>query len=281
MKNETTLVIMAAGMGSRFGGLKQITPFGPNGESIIDFSVYDAVKAGFSKVVVIIKKAIEKDFREVTGKRLEKAADVHYVFQEQDMIPAGFTVPEGRKKPWGTAHAVYCARNEVTTPFAVINADDYYGQKSFKVLNDFLSEEGKMCMVGFTLGNTITDYGTVSRGVCEAENGYLKGVTEVLAIDKNSNIPMNSIVSMNMWGFNTDLFDVLENKFGKFLKTMKDPEKSEFFIPTVVDELIKEENKKVKILTTDDKWYGITYKEDAPYVKKAIDKMIAEGKYNF
>lgn len=277
---DTTLVVMAAGMGSRFGGLKQIEPLGPNGEIILDFSVYDAVQAGFSKTVFIIKKEIEKEFREAVGKRIEKLTDVDYAFQSLDSLPSGYSVPEGRVKPWGTGHAVLSARSVCHTPFAVINADDFYGKKSYKVLNDYLSAEGKDCMVGFKLGNTLSDNGTVSRGICEAEDGYLKTVVEHTALDKNSGLPEDTIVSMNMWGFGTDIFDILRTDFEEFLKTNDNPLKGEFFLPFVVDRQIRENGKRVKLLTTDEKWYGVTYKEDAATVRTAVREMIDGGLYN-
>lgn len=279
MENKTTLVVMAAGMGSRFGGLKQITPLGPKGEVIVDFSAYDAVEAGFSKVVFIIKKAIEKDFREVAGKRIEKMTDVEYVFQELDKLPSGFSVPEGREKPWGTGHAILCARDAITTPFAVVNADDYYGKMAYKVIHDYLVKTNEMCMVGFKLGNTLTENGTVTRGVCETKDGFLTSVVENFNLDKNSGVPLDATVSMNMWGFNTGIFDVLEDKFKVFLGDLKNPLKDEFLLPTIVDDMIKNQGAKVKVLTTDDRWYGVTYKEDAEPVKNAICGLVEKGLY--
>ena len=278
--NETTLVVMAAGMGSRFGSLKQLEPVGPNGEIILDFSIYDAVKAGFSKVVFIIKKEMEEDFRYVIGKRIEKIIDVDYAFQTLDKIPKGCSIPDNRSKPWGTGHAVICAKSAVTTPFMVINADDYYGSHSYKIVGDYLSQNKGMCMTGFRLKNTLTENGTVSRGLCEIEKGYLKSVVEHTSIDKNSGIPLDSMVSMNMWGFDIDIFNVLEQEFTLFLKNLKNPLKDEFYLPSVVDNMIKTQSVKVKVLETLDKWYGVTYKEDLPTVKNAINKMIREGLYH-
>ncbi|WP_346846729.1 sugar phosphate nucleotidyltransferase [Clostridium sp. UBA871] len=278
--NKTTLVVMAAGMGSRFGSLKQLEPVGPNGEIILGFSIYDAVKAGFSKVVFIIKKEMEKDFRHVIGKRIEKIIDVDYAFQTLDKIPQGCFVPDNRFKPWGTGHAVMCAKSAVTTPFMVINADDYYGSHSYKIVGDYLSQNKGMCMAGFRLKNTLTENGTVSRGLCEIEKGYLKSVVEHTSIDKNSGIPLDSMVSMNMWGFDTDIFHVLEEDFTLFLKNLKNPLKDEFYLPSVVDNMIKTQSAKVKVLETLDKWYGVTYKEDLPTVKNAINQMIREGLYH-
>lgn len=277
---DTTLVIMAAGMGSRFGGLKQIAPLGPNGEIILDFSLYDAKEAGFNKAVFIIKKAIEKEFREVIGKRIEKMIDVSYVFQETDKIPEEFSSLKDREKPWGTGHAILCAKDEITTPFAVINADDYYGKEAFKLMHDSLVKNDNICMVGYKLYNTLTENGTVSRGVCEIEEGYLKSVTEHLALDKNSGFPEDTIVSMNMWGFTPKIFETLEADFNAFLKNLSNPLKEEFLLPVVVDNLIKNKGEKVSVIPTSEKWYGVTYKEDAAPVSEALKNMVDEGLYN-
>lgn len=276
---NTELLIMAAGMGSRFGGLKQIQPIGPNGEMILDFSIYDAVKAGFNKAVFIIKKEIEKEFREVCGKRIEKMIDVDYAFQELNKLPEGYSVPEDRQKPWGTAHAVLCARDIVKSPFAVINADDFYGQTSYQLIHDELVKNENMCMVGYKLGNTITENGTVSRGVCEVENGFLKSVTEHTALDKNSGIPLDKIVSMNMWGLAPDIFPYMEKEFKLFLDERINEPKSECYLPSVVSKRIVEENKPVKVLETAEKWYGVTYREDMDSVRAAMEKYINEGLY--
>lgn len=284
MQNKApVLTVMAAGMGSRFGGLKQIAPIGPNGEILLDFSVYDALEAGFGKVVFIIKKAIEEPFREAVGKRIEKIADVDYVFQETDkMIPEKFaSLVETREKPWGTAHAILCAKDALSnSSFAVINADDYYGKDGYKKIAQHLINEDNMCMCGFKLYNTLTENGTVSRGICEIENGFLKSVTEHTALDKNSGFAPDTIVSMNMWGLRPEIFSRLENDFEKFLSEITDGKKAEFFLPAVVDRMIHNENAKVSVLSTDDKWYGMTYKEDLPEVRAALKKMIEEGKYN-
>lgn len=277
---NTDLVVMAAGMGSRYGGLKQIAPIGPNGEIIIDFSVHDAVKAGFTKAVFIIKKEIEKDFREVVGKRIEKMIDVDYAFQELDKLPEGYTVPADREKPWGTAHAVLCARDVVKNPFAVINADDFYGQSAYQIIHDQLVKNEGMCMVGYKLGNTITENGTVARGVCEVENGILKSVTEHTSIDKNSGIPLDKVVSMNMWGLDPDIFPYMEKEFRLFLDEKINVPKSECFLPSVISKRIIEEGKQVKVLETTEKWYGVTYKDDTPIVRAAMEKFISEGMYN-
>ena len=281
MADNSTLVVMAAGMGSRYGGVKQIAPMGPNGEIIIDFSVHDAVKSGFSKAVFIIKKEIEKDFREVCGKRIEKLIDTEYVFQGYDSLPDWFNVPAERTKPYGTVHAVLCAKNAVKTPFVVINADDYYGPNTLGIVNKYLSENKAMCMAGFKLGNTITENGTVSRGVCEVENGYLKNIVECKEIDKKSGISLDSTVSMNVWGFNPDIFDTLENCFNEFLRNIKDPMKGEYILTDIIDKMIKENNAKVKVLETPDKWYGVTYKEDTPAVQKALSSLIEQGLYKW
>lgn len=277
---DTTLLVMAAGMGSRFGGLKQIAPIGPNGEVILDFSVYDAKKAGFSKTVFVIKKAIEKDFRECVGKRIEKMMDVDYVFQEINNIPSDFSMYSTRQKPWGTGHAVLSARGKITTPFAVINADDYYGQDSFALIHKHLTSSDNMCMVGYELANTLSENGTVSRGVCEIENGCLKSVTEHTALDKNSELADDTIVSMNMWGLSPEIFNTLEHDFKIFLKNLSNPEKDEFCLPTVIDTLIKEKGAKVSVIPTGEKWYGVTYKEDSESVREALKKMIEKGIYN-
>lgn len=281
MADNSTLVVMAAGMGSRYGGVKQIAPMGPNGEIIIDFSVHDAVKSGFSKAVFIIKKEIEKDFREVCGKRIEKLIDTEYVFQGYDSLPDWFNVPAERTKPYGTVHAVLCAKNAVKTPFVVINADDYYGPNTLGIVNKYLSENKAMCMAGFKLGNTITENGTVSRGVCEVENGYLKNIVECKEIDKKSGISLDSTVSMNVWGFNPDIFDTLENCFNEFLRNIKDPMKGEYILTDIIEKMIKENNAKVKVLETPDKWYGVTYKEDTPAVQKALSSLIEQGLYKW
>ena len=273
-----SLVVMAAGMGSRFGGLKQLAPMGPNGEIIIDFSIYDAVKAGFGKTVFVIKKAIEKDFRECVGKRIEKMCDVDYVFQEVDALPAGYSF-EGREKPWGTGHAVLLAGEKVSTPFAVINADDFYGRGAFEAIGKHLASGGGTSMVGYKLGNTLTENGTVSRGVCDVEGGLLKGVTEHTALDKNSPIPMDRYVSMNMWGFKPSIFAEIESQFKAFLDNVTDTKKQEFYIPYVVDTMIKKHGEKVEVLPTDERWYGVTYKEDTDSVRAAIKKMIDSGMY--
>lgn len=290
MKNDLTLVVMAAGMGSRFGGLKQIAPIGRNGEILLEYSVYDAVKAGFNKVVFVIKHAIEKDFRAVTEKRIEKMFKTEYVFQETDSLPEGFTCPADREKPWGTAQAVLCCKDVVNGPFAVINADDYYGKTAFAKMADFLKNNtDDYCMVGFRLVNTLTDNGYVSRGVCETENGILKSVTERTKIvdckyteDDGKTwtaLAPDTVVSMNLWGFTPDLFGHIERGFKKFLEEKINVPKAEYYLPSVVTELIESGEKRVKMLIAEDKWYGVTYKEDKETVSAALNKMADEGLY--
>ncbi len=288
---NTTLVVMAAGMGSRFGGLKQLEPMGANGEALLDYSVYDAQKAGFNKVVFVIKHAIEKDFREMVGKRIEKKIDVDYAFQELDKLPVGFSVPDDREKPWGTGHAVLCCKDFVNQPFAAINADDFYGPSAYRQINNCLAKQNcNYCMVGFRLKNTLTDNGTVARGICETdESSHLTNITEITNIkdcsykDENGKkiiLPPDTVVSMNMWGFTTDLFDYLEEGFNKFLNEKINVPKSEYFLPFQIDELIKKGKKQVDMLVAEDKWYGMTYKEDKPVVKAALAEMTKKGLYD-
>lgn len=290
MNKNITLVVMAAGMGSRFGGLKQIEPIGKNGEILLDYSVYDAVKAGFNKVVFVIKHAIEEDFKAVIGKRIEKMVKTEYVFQETDALPEGFVCPSDRVKPWGTAHAVLCCKDVVKEPFAVINADDYYGKSAFIKTAEFLKNNNSdYCMTGFRLVNTLTENGYVSRGVCEIENGELKSVTERTKIidckyteDDGKSwtaLPPDTVVSMNLWGFMPDLFDYTEKGFTEFLKDNINTPKSEYYLPSVVSGLIATGEKKVKVLIAEDKWYGVTYKEDKQMVCDAINKMTEDGLY--
>ena len=276
---KTSLVIMAAGMGSRFGGLKQMTPLGPSGQTILEYSVYDAAAAGFDKAVLIIKKENEADFRELVGRRIERLIDVEYVFQRADDLPDGYRLPEGRVKPWGTGHAVRAARGVVDTPFAVINADDYYGQASYGLIHSQLISPSPFSMVGFALGNTLTESGTVSRGICTVEDGYLRGVVEQTALDKNSGVPLDTIVSMNLWGFGPEIFASLEEGLCRFLDTMPDPMKSEYYLPAVVDREIRERGARYRVLETPDRWYGVTYREDADGVRAALLRMTEEGKY--
>ena len=298
---EPTLVVMAAGMGSRYGGLKQIEAMDDCGHIIMDFSIYDAMLAGFTKVAFVIKEENEAQFRKVIGDRVSKKMDVSYVYQKLEDLPEGFDVPEGRVKPWGTGHAVLSAKNVVKGPFAVINADDYYGRAAFGIVYDYLTtheddDKYRFCMAGFVLGNTLTDNGYVARGVCRVdENGCLADIVERKHIEKRGNaavytedegttwenLPFESIVSMNMWGFSHGMMDELDARFPSFMeKTLKDdPIKGEYFLPTVVDELIREGRATVSVEMTPDKWYGVTYKEDRKVVVNAIKAMEKSGKY--
>ena len=271
---------MAAGMGSRFGGLKQMEPFGPGGEAILDYSVADAALAGFDRTVIILRRSMEKDFREVIGKRIEKITEIRYAFQENDLIPEGFSLPAERTRPLGTAHAVLCAAGEIDAPFAVINSDDFYGRDSYRVLHDALvKDDFSAAMVGFALGNTLTENGTVNRGVCEVRNGMLAGVVEREGIDRSSGIPLDTIVSMNMWGFRPDFLDRLDAALRAFLPNMKNPLKDEIYLPFVVDEEIRAGRMRVEVLTTAEQWYGVTYRSDADALRAAIARMIKEGLY--
>lgn len=289
MSFNATLVVMAAGMGSRFGGLKQVEPIGPKGEALLDFSVYDAKKAGFNKVVFVIKHEIEEEFKSLVGSRIEKQIAVEYVFQETDMLPDGYTCPTERTKPWGTGHAIYCCRNTVKEPFAVINADDYYGHAAFAQIYDQLKTDSESyCMVGFRLANTLTENGTVSRGVCTIEDGRLKSIVERTKIadcrytedDVNwTELPADTVVSMNMWGFQPDIFKYLEHDLCEFLDEKLTTPKAEFYLPSVVSGLIGSGEKQVKVLVAEDKWYGVTYKEDKEAVVAAILQKISAGEY--
>lgn len=290
MAKDITLLVMAAGMGSRFGGLKQIEPIGKNGEVLLDFSVYDAVKAGFTKVVFVIKHAIEDDFKAMVGKRIAKRVKVEYVFQETDALPEGYTCPDDRTKPWGTAHAILCCKDVVKEPFAVVNADDFYGRSAFIKMAQFLkSDTADYCMVGFRLQNTLTENGYVSRGVCETENGELRSVTERTKIsdckytedDGKSWTALDpqTVVSMNLWGFRPDIFGYIEDGFKVFLNERINEPKSEYYLPSVVSSLIESGEKSVKVLVAEDKWYGVTYKEDKQNVVDAVEKMVNGGLY--
>lgn len=296
-----TLVILAAGMGSRYGGLKQLDPMTEAGNFIIDFSVYDAIKAGFDKVVFIIKEENLELFRETIGNRIAEKIEVSYAFQRSDDLPAGFTVPEGRSKPWGTGHAIYCVRNIVKENFAVINADDFYGRDTFMQLAKHLKHAectngvAHHCMIGFALGNTLTENGTVSRGQCKVTNdGMLMSVTERTKIIKKDScaayldddgetwidIPFDTIVSMNCWGFTPDIFDRLECGFAEFLKNLGDnPLKAEYYLPFAVDEQRKMGVCDVAVYPTTSLWQGVTYPEDKARVKGAIANMISAGEY--
>ena len=292
---KTQLVIMAAGIGSRFGeGIKQLTPLGPNGEIIMDYSIKAAVDAGFDEVVFIIRKDIEKDFRDVIGDRIEKKVKCKYAFQELDMLPNGFKCPTDRKKPYGTAHAIYSAKSIIDSPFIVINADDYYGTEGFKEVHDFLisgakdSNKYNMCMAGYIIGNTLSENGTVTRGLCKQDKDhYLTDVVETYEVskkadgritgeDENKNevvIAENDLVSMNMFGFPHEFLNELESRFVSFLEKNNDNIKSEFLLPSVVNDIIKEGKGSVKVLPVNDKWYGVTYASDKEYVKAALQNI--------
>ena len=277
---KTSLIIMAAGMGSRFGGLKQMEPFGPNGETIMDYSVKDALLAGFDTVTVVIKHAMEADFRATVGDRLAKICDLRYAFQELDALPASFTPPPERTRPFGTGQAVLVARDTVEGPFAVINSDDFYGRGSFVLLNRALRAGSTAAMVGYPLENTLTENGTVNRGICRVADGKLIGVTEAEGIDRNSGYPAGTVVSMNMWGFTPDFFDVLEAGFTDFLSSMKNPLKDEYYLPFAVDAEIRAGRMSVDVLKTDEQWYGVTYREDAAVLRRAIADMHRRGLYS-
>ena len=300
---KPVLVVMAAGMGSRYGGLKQIDPVGSCGEAILDYSIYDAHEAGFETVVIIIKEAIKKDFMDTVGARLKDApVEIRYAYQELDKIPAGYTVPANRTKPWGTSHAVLCAKDVIgDAPFAVINADDYYGKSSYREMYNFLcnaqdGEKYNYCMIGYELGKTVTDNGSVARGVCETdENGYLTEVVERTKIEKYAggihyteddgatwtDVPATATVSMNMWGYTPSFIGEIEARFPAFLDAvLKDGNpKAEFFLPSTVSQLLKEDKATVKVLHSADKWYGVTYAADKPVVVRMLKEKTAEGLY--
>lgn len=299
---DTTLVIMAAGIGSRFGGgIKQLAPVGPGGEIIMDYSIHDALAAGFNKIIFIIRKDLEKDFREIIGNRIEKIAHVEYAFQELDALPEGYHVTEGRKKPWGTGQAVLTVKGLVHEPFLVINADDYYGREGFFKIHDYMVNEMNadgdpydMCMGGFILENTLSENGTVTRGVCEVNSdGTLKDVTETYDIERRGNgifandeqgnpvvVDAKQYVSMNMWGLPPKFLDALEEGFPEFLDGIKEGDvKAEYLLPKVIDQQIKSGKARVKVLETRDKWFGVTYKEDKDAVVASIRKLIEDGVY--
>ena len=301
MAKKPVLVVMAAGMGSRYGGLKQIDPVGSQGEAILDYSLFDAHEAGFETAVIIIKEAIREDFMATVGKRLEKCPmEIRYAYQELDKLPAGYSVPASRTKPWGTCHAVLCAAKEIDgAPFAVINADDYYGKSAYKVIYDALcaaqdGEKYDYCMVGYLLGNTVTDNGSVARGVCQTKDGYLTQVVERTRIEKYdggihftedgetwTDLTADTIVSMNLWGFTSSFLPELEKRFPGFLDTLavKNPEKAEYFLPLAVEDLLQENKATVKVLTSPDKWFGVTYAADKPVVVAALKEKTEAGLY--
>ena len=300
---KPVLVVMAAGMGSRYGGLKQIDPVGSHGEAILDYSLFDAHEAGFETAVIIIKEAIRKDFMDTVGKRLENCPmEIRYAYQELHKVPAGFTVPESRTKPWGTCHAVLCAKDEIDgAPFAVINADDYYGKSAFQVIYNYLcsAQDGQLydyCMVGYQLGNTVTENGSVARGICSVnEAGYLTDVAERTRIEKYeggihftedggatwTDVPAEAPVSMNMWGYTPSFLEEVGARFPEFLKqdVPANPEKAEYYLPKAVSDLLSEGKASVKVLHSADRWYGVTYAADKPMVMEALRALAAEGKY--
>lgn len=295
---KPVLVVMAAGMGSRYGGLKQIDPIGPNNESIMDYSIYDAAKAGFSKVIFIIRRDIENEFKSIIGSKYRNIIPVEYAFQEINSLPSDYSCPIERKKPWGTGHAILMAKDVVKEPFAVINADDFYGRKAFELIFNYLGtakDENHLdySMVGFLLKNTLSEYGYVSRGVCRCNvSGDLEDIVEVLHIEKDNGgakylnenknykkLTGNEIVSMNMWGFTPSIFTHLEKMFTEFLEHNINNLKAEFYIPSVVDSLIKNGTAKVKVLKSHERWFGITYKEDRPGVILAVKALIEKEYY--
>ena len=293
---KPTLLILAAGMGSRFGGLKQVEPVGPNGEAIIDYSIYDAIRAGFGKVVFIIRESFADAFKENFDKKLKGKIEVEYVFQELNMLPEGFTLPEGREKPWGTAHAILVAKDVINEPFCALNADDFYGFNAYRAMAKFLSESTdpkEYAMVGYNLNDTLSEFGSVSRGICEEDaNKNLVKIVETLKIVKRENeiisiendgsetlLTGNEIASMNNWGFKPSVFAQLEKRFIQFLKTEIDKPKSEMYIPSVVFDLIDDKEATVKVLEANSPWFGVTYKEDKPFVIEKINALIAKGEY--
>lgn len=281
---DTTLVILAAGMGSRFGGLKQAAPITDSGRGILDFSVYDAKKAGFNKVVFIIREEIEADFKELIGKRIEKVLPVVYVLQDMTILP------EGRTKPFGTAQAVLCAKDVVDSPFCIINSDDYYGKNAFKIIHDHLinAKKGEYCMASYPLNKTLSAYGTVNRGVCKIKDGFLYDIKETLKINNDGSYPdgnviknlsMDTPVSMNIWGLTLDIFDELDRRFTEFYNTC-DKEKDELVIADVIFDAIKDKAATVKVYENSDHWCGITYKEDLPEVRKMLNGYVEDGLYD-
>lgn len=295
---KPTLVVLAAGMGSRYGGLKQLDGLGPSGETIMDYSVYDAKRAGFGKVVFIIRHSFEEDFRKIVLPKYQGIIDVEVVFQEMDKLPEGFSVPEGREKPWGTNHATMMAKEVVNEPFAVINADDFYGRDSFEVLAKKLSSlsgsKGKYCMVGYRVGNTLSESGSVARGVCQVnDQRMLTGVVERTAIERNAEgkiaftdenglvqtLEEDTPVSMNMWGFTPDYFEYSDRNFVDFLRGVEGNLKAEFFIPLVVNQLIESGEATCEVLDTTARWFGVTYAADRPDVVAKINALVAEGQY--
>ncbi|MDD2380804.1 MAG: sugar phosphate nucleotidyltransferase [Mariniphaga sp.] len=293
---KPTLLILAAGMGSRYGGLKQIEPVGPNGEAIIDYSIYDAIRAGFGKVVFVIRESFADAFREKFDPKLKGKIDVEYIFQELNQLPGGFTVPENREKPWGTAHAIQVAQHAISEPFCALNADDFYGYPAYQAMAKFLmhsADEREYAMIGYRLSKTLSDFGSVSRGICDVDrNDMLQKIVETIKIVKREDkivsiesdgrelfLSGNESVSMNIWGFKPSVFKTLNEKFTRFLEHHRNEPKSEIYIPSVVFEMITEGSAKVKVLKADSPWFGVTYREDKPRVIARINQLIAAGDY--
>ena len=295
---QPTLVVLAAGMGSRYGGLKQLDPVGPTGETIMDYSVFDARRAGFSKVVFVIRRDFENEFRETVGRRYQDKIEVTYAFQSLDQVPQGFAVPPERVKPWGTAHAMLCAAEVVDAPFAVINADDFYGRQAFELQHAFFTagedrDATTYVMVGYPLRATLSDHGAVSRGVCACDdNGYLTGIVETHGIERDGDggrctgrdgtpqrLSGDESVSMNMWGFFPSFFEHARRSFAKFLESAERTDTSEFYIPNAIQDLIDTGRARVRVLPTSDRWFGVTYREDKPYVEAAIRELVDAGRY--
>ena len=293
---KPTLLILAAGMGSRFGGLKQVEPIGPSGEAIIDYSIYDAIRAGFGKVVFVIRESFADAFKDKFDKLLSGKIDVEYVYQELNMLPKGFTLPDGREKPWGTAHAILVAKDVINEPFCAINADDFYGNPAYNIMANFLTSSestSEYSMVGYHLNKTLSEFGSVSRGICNVDNNQnLNKIVETLKILIKNNkvisveedggettLTGEERVSMNIWGFKPSLFDNLDNKFIDFLNAEIDKPKSEMLIPSIIFEMINEKKATVKVLEADSPWFGVTYKNDKPFVVEKINILIEEGEY--
>lgn len=293
---KPTLLILAAGMGSRFGGLKQVEPIGPSGEAIIDYSIYDAISAGFGKVVFVIRESFADAFKDKFDSLLKGKIDVEYVYQELNMLPDGFTLPEGREKPWGTAHAILVAKDVINEPFCALNADDFYGKAAYEIMAKFLTSSEKTTeysMVGYHLNKTLSEFGSVSRGICDVdENKNLNKIVETITIIKKGDkiisveedksktlLTGEETVSMNMWGFKPSVFGTIEAKFSDFLKAEMHKQKSEMYIPSVVFEMINEQKATVKVLEADSPWFGVTYKEDKPFVVEKINRLIEKGEY--
>jgi NDP-sugar pyrophosphorylase family protein len=291
---KTTLIIMAAGMGSRYGGLKQMDSLGPNGETLIEYAVFDAIKAGFSNIIFVIRRDFETEFKQQIGSRFETRVQIDYAFQELDSLPAGYALPEGRTKPWGTAHAILTCQHLVSGPCAVQNADDFYGAPAYQTIHSALLtlQDQQSCMVGYSLHNTLSDHGHVSRGICQLENGHLKNITERTHIQRQANnqivylendqphpLPQEAICSMNFWGFSVAFVQQLENQFIQFLDRAENPLTAEWYIPTVVANQMAAHQTHVQVLTCDSPWFGITYADDKPYVQQALKRLHQAGQY--